>query len=221
MRPRIPHILLARQAAVSPEDKFDPEEKLPFAFAETEAGSDDEEEDIPKYLRGRHIVDNELEDVIHMAPFDAIDLYTGQKNAGPLGQKYKQVGKFKGLVRLLKNKDEPPKFDQSEFLKPKDVFVRLYVLRGVKLMPKDDDGGSDPYLVVKLGKKKFSTRDNHLNNTLEPGAFASGLSFFFRALCDSEAHASDRRLLRLVRVPRQDSRRRRPSHRSMGLGRNR
>ena len=29
------------------------------------------------------------------------------------------------------------------------VFSSLYILRGLKLTPKDDDGLSDPYLIVK------------------------------------------------------------------------
>ncbi len=34
--------------------------------------------------------------------------------------------------------------------------VRLYVLRGIKLTPADDNGKADPYVVVSLGKNKIN-----------------------------------------------------------------
>jgi Ca2+-dependent lipid-binding protein len=47
----------------------------------------------------------------------------------------------------------------------------LYILRGHRLMPKDDDGASDPYLKIKVGKKKYDTRSNYHKSTLDPDFF--------------------------------------------------
>ena len=41
-------------------------------------------------------------------------------------------------------------------MKPKDYVVRVYVLTGTKIVGKDANGKSDPYLKIKLGKKKMS-----------------------------------------------------------------
>jgi Ca2+-dependent lipid-binding protein len=56
-------------------------------------------------------------------------------------------------------------------LQPKDLFVRLYVLRGHGLAAKDSDRNSDPYVTVQLGKHKVSRRDKHLNDTCDPDFF--------------------------------------------------
>ena len=96
-------------------------------------------------------MDNELEDVIKCRPFLTKPLFTGKKNAGPLEEKYRQMGTFKGLVRLITPGDEGASpVDQKELLLPKQLFCRLYVLVGSKLIPKDSDGMSDPYLIIKV-----------------------------------------------------------------------
>ena len=41
-------------------------------------------------------------------------------------------------------------------MQPKDYVVRVYVLKGTKIVGKDANGKSDPYLTVKLGKQKVS-----------------------------------------------------------------
>ncbi len=60
------------------------------------------------------------------------------------------MGKWKGLIRLIKDKDEKSAVDNKELLIPKELFLRLYILRGTKLMPMDSDGTSDPYLKIKV-----------------------------------------------------------------------
>ncbi len=54
----------------------------------------------------------------------------------------------------------------QELLKPRDVFVRVYVLTGIRLNPKDSNGKSDPYLVARLGDQEISTRDRYHDATL-------------------------------------------------------
>ena len=48
--------------------------------------------------------------------------------------------------------------------KPKDYVVRVYILTGLRLQPKDADGSSDPYLVAQLGKTKLDTRSTYIKN---------------------------------------------------------
>ncbi len=45
------------------------------------------------------------------------------------------------------------------------------MLRGSGLTGQDDDNNSDPFLMVKFGKKTFSTRDRYKKNTKEPRFF--------------------------------------------------
>ncbi len=55
------------------------------------------------------------------------------------------------LIRLMDDKAQASSVDVKELLKPRDVFVRAYVLTGIRLNPKDSNGKSDPYLVARLG----------------------------------------------------------------------
>ncbi|XP_071557570.1 otoferlin [Temnothorax nylanderi] len=52
---------------------------------------------------------------------------------------------------------------------PVKLLVRLYVVKGINLQPKDPlSGKSDPYLCVKLGKNSISDRKNYIPNQLNP-----------------------------------------------------
>lgn len=46
--------------------------------------------------------------------------------------------------------------------------IRVYVARALDLRPTDANGKSDPYLVVKLGNKKISTRERYIPKELNP-----------------------------------------------------
>jgi hypothetical protein len=131
------------------------------------------EEDRPEYMRGRQVVDNELEDVIPMRPFQTVRLFTGQQNAALFGERHREVGQFKGLVRITRDRNAPGELNVNEVLAPKKLFARLYALRGTRLMATDLNGKADPYLVVKVGKQKFTTRDRYVKESLEPEFFES------------------------------------------------
>ena len=44
----------------------------------------------------------------------------------------------------------------------------MYITRAKGLAPRDSNGKSDPYLVVKLGSKKISTKERYIANELNP-----------------------------------------------------
>ena len=45
-----------------------------------------------------------------------------------------------GMVRIITDKDEPPLIPMNTFATPNDVVVRVYILKGLQLMPLDVDG---------------------------------------------------------------------------------
>lgn len=58
---------------------------------------------------------------------------------------------------------------------PVPLCVRLYVVKGIDLKPKDSSGKSDPYLVVSLGGneklgncQRIDDRFNYLPKTINP-----------------------------------------------------
>ena len=42
--------------------------------------------------------------------------------------------------------------------KPMECMVRVYVIRGNNLSPKDPNGKADPFLILELGKKKINNK---------------------------------------------------------------
>lgn len=125
----------------------------------------------PAYMQGRAIVDDELEDNMDIAPFQKIKIKTGQ--AGGLLGGVRDVGHFKGIIRVRDPSDTKQKLELHDVLHPKQLFLRVYVLRGINLAPRDYNGTSDPYLIVKCGKKKFSTRKRYIQKNLNPGFYES------------------------------------------------
>merc|ERR1719319_2033089 len=122
----------------------------------------------PEYMKDREAYDDELEDIMPLKPFLQIPFFAGKSPP-------RTVGYFKGLISFADSKrDADP---QSALLKeirsPTPLYLRLYVLNGTKLVPRDSGGASDPYLVVRVGKQKRSTRNDYLANTLEPGFYAT------------------------------------------------
>eukprot|EP00808_Paulinella_micropora_P000340 g32402.t1 len=138
--------------------KYDPD---------AESKDDKEEPDPEEYMKGRWTCPDELEDQMLLRPFHTIPCFYGQDTRF---SKRRQVGTFKGLIRLIESKDAPEMFDSKELLNPTSLYCRLYVLNGT-VNPKDDDGFSDPYLKIRLGDTKISTRKRYKKHTLEPQFF--------------------------------------------------
>lgn len=138
--------------------------------------TDDFKFEIP-CLKGRPIVETELEQAMHLAPFMSIPLYFGNVR-GFLGDTFRHVGKWKGIMRLVDPEREDKKQQQNnaelmQILQPKSLFVRVYILDGTGFAAHDSNGKSDPYLVLKIGKHKVSTRDRYRPKTQAPEFYES------------------------------------------------
>ena len=115
----------------------------------------------PKYMKNRISIEEELENTLVDVPFEHFPLMSGQ------GKARCEVGKVKALVRCTELGAEWSQADLdliSELKSPQEYFVRVYVLRGNQLQSLDTTGGSDPYIVVKLGDQKRDNRAEHLDD---------------------------------------------------------
>ncbi|XP_047127416.1 myoferlin isoform X1 [Hydra vulgaris] len=83
------------------------------------------------------------------------------------------VGEFKGLFKMYPLPPDVKEVKNRYFSKikdsvPTDCIVRVYIIRGIELQPKDPNGKSDPYIVIELGSKKINDKDNYIPNDINP-----------------------------------------------------
>ncbi|XP_044153210.1 myoferlin isoform X4 [Bufo gargarizans] len=84
------------------------------------------------------------------------------------------VGEFKGSFRVYPLSDDPSvpapprQFRELPDSGPQECIVRIYIIRGIDLQPKDSNGLCDPYIKITLSKKVIEDRDNFIPNTLNP-----------------------------------------------------
>lgn len=84
------------------------------------------------------------------------------------------VGEFKGSFRVYPLPDDPSiqapprQFRELPDSGPQECIVRIYIVRGIDLQPKDSNGLCDPYIKITLSKKVIEDRDNYIPNTLNP-----------------------------------------------------
>ena len=138
---------------------------------------------IPLYMRGRSIVEGELEDkLITNKPFIVSNCYRGQtRGRSGLFLKSKAVvdnlqvsGLFKTLIKLKDVNETDQQFleKHKNYLNPTKLIVRVYILKGKALTPKDDIN-SDPYLMIKLGDTEVGGKETIIENTNFPSFYRS------------------------------------------------
>lgn len=141
--------------------------------AESEYG-----EETPHYMRDRRVIDGTLEEELD-TPFETYPLFRGSSlvRRGLFSTRstvdFRSVGRFKGVVRVLNSRDEPPLFDLESFLNPQPYLVRVYILDALNIQPKDENNKCDPYLRLSLGdghkrSHVFNDRESHRTETLTP-----------------------------------------------------
>jgi len=117
--------------------------------------------DVPEYMISRATRTTGLEDELGELPFDTFEVRAGTEG------KEVTVASMKAVVRVAAKGEPLPPEDTAlleAMMKPKEYVVRAYILKARNLVPMDDDGASDPYLVVKLGSDVRDDRKNHINN---------------------------------------------------------
>eukprot|EP00002_Diphylleia_rotans_P036357 TRINITY_DN799_c0_g1_i1.p1 TRINITY_DN799_c0_g1~~TRINITY_DN799_c0_g1_i1.p1 ORF type:complete len:1445 (-),score=361.51 TRINITY_DN799_c0_g1_i1:290-4624(-) len=146
----------------------------------------------PEYLKDRIRLDDEMEDNYDLNPFHEFIIMRGMQVNDDILPSFimqneavkaitdaldndssKQVGRFKGFVRVHSEgtPSPPPPFDLQSLMGTQPYVIRVYILKGIGLSPRDDNGFSDPYIVLELGNTKITNRDNKQEKTLDPEFF--------------------------------------------------
>nr|XP_046260385.1 fer-1-like protein 6 isoform X2 [Scatophagus argus] len=138
---------------------------------------------IPTRLATLKLYNKELE--AEFGHFDdwvnTYELFRGKANEEEGVTEERFVGKFKGQFCLYKlTEDEEEDWDEAIDTKhfrvnrgipsngPVQVLIRVYIVSASNLHPADPDGKSDPYIVIRLGKKEIKDRDNYIPKQLNP-----------------------------------------------------
>ncbi|XP_071746024.1 otoferlin isoform X2 [Lepeophtheirus salmonis] len=129
---------------------------------------------------------NELESQVGLDGFtewlQTFELYRGKKSEEEFEDETRIVGKFKGSIKIYKlplpkDLDDhtvmgfDPQFGFFQGLPSNDplhVLVRVYVVKANDLHPMDINGKADPYLVLQLGSKRTSDKENYISKQLNP-----------------------------------------------------
>lgn len=102
----------------------------------------------------------------------AFPLYRGKKTGDCMEDENRIVGYFKGSVKVYRlpvEKGMEPAFAPTLPLNdPIHVLVRVYIVKATDLHPMDLNGKADPYVVLQLGGKKISDKDNYISKQLNP-----------------------------------------------------
>lgn len=98
-------------------------------------------------------------------------LYRGKKTGDSTEDENRTVGFFKGTIKVYrlpppKGVDYPiPNLPANE---PIHVLVRVYIIKATDLHPMDLNGKADPYVVLHLGNKRISDKENYVSKQLNP-----------------------------------------------------
>jgi hypothetical protein len=99
-------------------------------------------------------------------------LYRGKKTGDSTEDENRIVGYFKGSIKVYRlpvEKNMEPAFAPTLPLNdPIHVLVRVYIVKATDLHPMDLNGKADPYVVLQLGSKKISDKENYVSKQLNP-----------------------------------------------------
>ena len=99
-------------------------------------------------------------------------LYRGKKTGDTMEDENRIVGFFKGSIKVYRlpiEKNMEPAFAPTLPLNdPIHVLVRVYIVKATDLHPMDLNGKADPYVVLQLGNKKISDKENYVSKQLNP-----------------------------------------------------
>lgn len=99
-------------------------------------------------------------------------LYRGKKTGDSAEDENRIVGYFKGAIKV--SRLPVPKGIEPAFAPtlptndPIHVLVRVYVVKATDLHPMDLNGKADPYVVLQLGNKRVSDKENYVSKQLNP-----------------------------------------------------
>ena len=110
------------------------------------------------------------------------ELYRGKKTNDEPEDESRIVGSFKGALKVYKwplPKDLidhtimgfDPQYGFFQGLpsnEPIHVLVRVYIVKANDLHPSDLNGKADPYVVLQLGAKRISDKENYVSKQLNP-----------------------------------------------------
>lgn len=99
-------------------------------------------------------------------------LYRGKKTGENSEDENRIVGFFKGAVKVYRLPIEKgieaafaPSLPMND---PIHVLVRVYIVKGTDLHPMDLNGKADPYVVLQMGGKRISDKENYVSKQLNP-----------------------------------------------------
>ncbi|KAJ2954509.1 hypothetical protein O0L34_g2790 [Tuta absoluta] len=112
----------------------------------------------------------------------SFELYRGKKTGDDSEDENRVVGVFKGAIKVYKW-PLPKGIDDHTVMgfdpnygffqgvpnnDPIHVLVRVYIVKATDLHPMDLNGKADPYIVLHLGSKRISDKENYVSKQLNP-----------------------------------------------------
>lgn len=122
------------------------------------------------------VISNELENQPEYNNFKewllSFPLYRGKKTGDSREDENRIVGFFKGSITVFKlpipREIEPTFALTLPTNDPIHVLVRVYIVKASDLHPMDLNGKADPYVVLQLGSKRISDKENYISKQLNP-----------------------------------------------------
>ncbi|XP_045464673.1 otoferlin-like isoform X3 [Harmonia axyridis] len=128
------------------------------------------------------IYKNELEQQAEYNQFKdwlmTFPLYRGKKTEDDAEDDSRIVGYFKGAIKVYKWPLPADSLETRDLTngyfqglpsnEPIRVLVRVYIVKANDLHPQDLNGKADPYVVLQLGSKRISDKENYVSKTLNP-----------------------------------------------------